>query len=305
MNFLRKFCLLYVFFGFLWGAAQAEQTTTDEARFDTWVSELPVDRLERDAYIYYDSYNKMSGASSIFISRSQRGPGINKVSGHKEMPKLNRDQILLGHVERVSENPVQYAFTSQDGADPILLEEDELVEVPSLSLGIWYYEYEGAYYLDLYNYERPFLERFLAPQFFSYNPNWAVHARFVEQRETLTTPASNGENWDDERLGWIYFNYDGVEHRVAVYEYDDFDKTSGEAQIRYGDASEKTYAGGRYLYVKHENLKNPEGFQLNFNFSFDPPCAWSQAYHCSLIRVDESLPIPVEAGYITPLWDIY
>ncbi|MCJ8276939.1 MAG: DUF1684 domain-containing protein, partial [Bdellovibrionales bacterium] len=124
-------------------------------------------------------------------------------------------------------------------------------------------------------------------------------ARFVEERTEVAYMASNGEIWDDVRYGWVVFEKNGVEYKIAVYEYDEFDSTDedAEVQLRYTDSPDsESYTGGRYAYAKIKDLKNPEGFYLDLNRSHDPPCAYSQAYSCSLPGPDERIDIIVEGG---------
>lgn len=60
-----------------------------------------------------------------------------------------------------------------------------------------------------------------------------------------------------------------------------------------------TYGGGRYLYdsIKGADLgAGPERIVLDFNFSYNPSCAYSPAWVCPLAPRENVLPVAVEAG---------
>ena len=67
------------------------------------------------------------------------------------------------------------------------------------------------------------------------------------------------------------------------------DQTNGSA----------TYGGGRYLYdtIKGADLgAGPEAIVLDFNFAYNPSCAYSMNWICPLAPRENILPFAVEAG---------
>ncbi len=300
-----RFCCVLAFLTFSL-PLPAEDTSSRETQWQAWSQKIKEGRQKPDSVIFYESYKSIEETGEVTLSRSVHGSSINKLKSSTTAPDLSQGQSILGLVKADADSASGYSFYLNQSDQKLPLVLDQIVEHESLGIGILLNEYDGELYVDFYNYQRPYRERLEKPQFFAYDADWVVHARFLEMREEVETPTSNNSQWDDVRLGFIEFNYQGNLYRVAVYEYDDFDKMEGEVQLRFGDQSKETYPGGRYLYVDIKDLKNPDGFVVDFNFSFDPPCAWSQGYVCSLIRIeDEELPIAVEAGYKTPLADLY
>lgn len=60
-----------------------------------------------------------------------------------------------------------------------------------------------------------------------------------------------------------------------------------------------TYGGGRYLYdtIKGADLgAGPDRIVLDFNFSYNPSCAYSPSWVCPLAPRENSLPVAIEAG---------
>ena len=61
----------------------------------------------------------------------------------------------------------------------------------------------------------------------------------------------------------------------------------------------ETYGGGRYLYdtIKGADLgASPDAILLDFNFAYNPSCAYSPQWTCPLAPAENSLPVRIEAG---------
>ena len=60
-----------------------------------------------------------------------------------------------------------------------------------------------------------------------------------------------------------------------------------------------TYGGGRYLLdtIKHADLGQKNGkLILDFNFSYNPSCAYNSAWDCPLAPFENKLELPLPAG---------
>jgi uncharacterized protein len=65
----------------------------------------------------------------------------------------------------------------------------------------------------------------------------------------------------------------------------------------------ETYGAGRYLLdtVKGADLGGGDcTLVLDFNFAFNPSCAWDDSWACPLAPPANRLPIRIEAGELTP-----
>jgi uncharacterized protein (DUF1684 family) len=63
-----------------------------------------------------------------------------------------------------------------------------------------------------------------------------------------------------------------------------------------------TYAGGRYLLdtIKGADLgMQAERIILDFNFSYNPSCAYNPRWNCPLSPPENRLPVPIEAGELS------
>lgn len=61
----------------------------------------------------------------------------------------------------------------------------------------------------------------------------------------------------------------------------------------------ETYDGGRYLYdtIKGADLGvNESEIVLDFNYAYNPSCAYDSRWVCPLVPAENRLPFPVAAG---------
>jgi uncharacterized protein len=56
----------------------------------------------------------------------------------------------------------------------------------------------------------------------------------------------------------------------------------------------ETYGGGRYLDVKA--MPTQQHITLDFNFAYNPYCAYNKDYSCPIPPKENNLPIAIEAG---------
>ncbi len=73
--------------------------------------------------------------------------------------------------------------------------------------------------------------------------------------------------------------------------------------FRDATSGRETYGAGRYVLdtVKGADLGGADGtLVLDFNFSFNPSCAWNEDWLCPLAPVANWLTLSIEAGELTP-----
>ena len=74
--------------------------------------------------------------------------------------------------------------------------------------------------------------------------------------------------------------------------------------FRDATSGRETYGGGRYLLdtIKSADLGQDEAGRviLDFNFAYNPSCAYSDAWVCPLSPPENLLPAPVRAGEMAP-----
>jgi uncharacterized protein (DUF1684 family) len=139
--------------------------------------------------------------------------------------------------------------------------------------------------------------------FFDYDPAFRVFAEVHDAAAAPSPiPSSIGGTFAFSRIGTASFELDGQECELEVHWNDGYgggilvvvaDETSGE----------ETYGGGRYVLdtVKGADLGYDRNrLVLDFNFAFNPSCAFDPRWACPLAPAANRLPIRVEAGEQAP-----
>lgn len=147
-------------------------------------------------------------------------------------------------------------------------------------------------------------KKFEGHKFYPIDLSYRVVAHFKEfhQKDTVVMPTSAGTEKVYLRFGMLHFNLAGQHCHLVAYqsvklmqieEYKDYlfvpfrDATSGKT----------SYGGGRYL-----DISIPEGGEivLNFNLAYNPYCAYTNGWYCSIPPAENTLKVEVKAGLMAP-----
>ena len=142
-------------------------------------------------------------------------------------------------------------------------------------------------------------ESFRPLRYFDYDPAWRVLGD-VEPTEphTYDIAASNDGAYSFTRFAVARFTGFGGEITLECYWLEGY---GGGLFVPFRDATSgtSTYGAGRYLLdsVKGADLGTDGGrLVLDFNFAYNPSCAYDPRWVCPLAPPPNWLPIPVEAG---------
>ena len=136
-------------------------------------------------------------------------------------------------------------------------------------------------------------------RYFAYDPGMRLIASVEPAPPAqVAIGASAGGPVVFERFGHARFGLDGAEQTLDLFWLDAYggglfvpfaDKTSGS----------ETYGAGRYLLdtVKGADLgRDGDGLVLDFNFAYNPSCAYDPRWACPLAPPGNRLALPVRAG---------
>jgi uncharacterized protein (DUF1684 family) len=104
------------------------------------------------------------------------------------------------------------------------------------------------------------------------------------------------------RIGHVHFAHGGVARSLALYWLEGY---GGGVWLPFLDATSgtETYGGGRYLYdtIKGADLGvGAKSIVLDFNFAYNPSCAYDERWSCPLSPPENRLPFAVTAGEKIP-----
>jgi uncharacterized protein (DUF1684 family) len=132
---------------------------------------------------------------------------------------------------------------------------------------------------------------------FPVSETWRITAEFEPADPGLTQTMGTviGVDAESEVAGWARFEHAGHRVRAVLFPAGD-----GSLYLRFGDASngKETYPIGRYLSIPAPGTDGT--VVLDFNRSYNPPCAFTPFATCTLPPEENSFAFAVEAGERSP-----
>jgi uncharacterized protein (DUF1684 family) len=135
--------------------------------------------------------------------------------------------------------------------------------------------------------ERP---SFAGLRYFPEDPNLRFLVPLARvPEEQLEFETSSGEKKIFKRVGKLGFSIERQAAQLTLYQAE-----SGSYFLPFRDATsgQETYGAGRYLEVEEKDGK----IDLNFNYAYNPYCAYGSGYSCPLPPVENWLKVPIMAG---------
>ncbi len=142
-------------------------------------------------------------------------------------------------------------------------------------------------------------EAFEGLSYYAYDPALVFDLtaeRLGDDEPSVQMETSTGDQRLYRRWGVLRFEVDGEEAALTVYS--EPDGHGFFAPFRDATSGDETYGAGRYLDDQRPGLKRTgeDTFQLDFNFAYNPYCAYSPHYSCPLPPRDNWLKVPIWAG---------
>jgi uncharacterized protein (DUF1684 family) len=146
-------------------------------------------------------------------------------------------------------------------------------------------------------------ERHPGPVYFEYDPQARVLADVeTAEPETVVIEGSAEGRFEATRFGRAGFELAGAEQSLSLYWLEGY---GGGVFVSFRDATSgrESYGACRYLLdtVKGADLGMEDGLLvLDFNFAYNPSCAYDPRWVCPLAPPDNRLALPIRAGERTP-----
>jgi uncharacterized protein (DUF1684 family) len=135
---------------------------------------------------------------------------------------------------------------------------------------------------------------------FPYDAHWRIKGvvKPFANRTTFEIALAADGATRFSRVGTVEFAVSGAEYVLALYWIEGY---GGGLWLPFGDSSNgtSTYGGGRYLYdtIKGADLgASADELVLDFNFAYNPSCAYDDRWSCPLPPAENRLPLGVSAG---------
>ena len=128
-------------------------------------------------------------------------------------------------------------------------------------------------------------------KYFAENPDLALELEVKEfpEKDEIQMQTSTGDVQSYQRFGRIQFNVEGQPAELTIYTSD------GGYFLPFVNslANQETYGAGRYL--EPEPLGDGR-FAINFNYAYNPFCAYNELWSCPLTPFENHIKVPIEAG---------
>ena len=123
---------------------------------------------------------------------------------------------------------------------------------------------------------------------------WRVSARFdaFESPRPVQVPDVRGGTMTFLSVGQLVFRLNGQEHRLTAFG----EPGGGEFFVMFKDLTNQSTTFGGYRILTPAVVDGGEWTVADFNFAFNPPCAYSRYTLCPLPPPENRLPVAVEAG---------
>lgn len=136
---------------------------------------------------------------------------------------------------------------------------------------------------------------------FPYEPSLRFEVGVVaDEALALELPVSVGSEMTFRRVGWVGVPFPAGSRRLALYWTEGY---GGGLFLPFRDATNgvETYCAGRYLLdgAKGADLGGDAAratLILDFNFAYQPSCAFDPRWACPLAPPENRLDIPIHAG---------
>lgn len=176
---------------------------------------------------------------------------------------------------------------AEDGPETVLLRHGSLA---------WHViERNGRLAVRLKDAENPVLIGFDGMDYYPLASEWRLDGRFeaYEPPRTIKVPDVLGGVDDVESPGAAVFELDGAEYRLDLWR-DSADPANFFTAFADETNGETTYGGGRFLWIDAPDERGR--IEVDFNRSYNPPCAFTAFATCPLPPQQNRLPLRIEAG---------
>ncbi len=290
---ILKFGFVAVF-AFACSAGDAEMSGADDA-YVADVEAWRVGRLQRlkaeDGYLNLAGLFWLSDITSSFGSAADN-----------DLVFPSPAEAHIGEFEMMNDGVLMTVFPRADvrldgkPVESILMRDDNTetpVTVTSGSLAWVVINREGKIGVRLRDFEHPALAALPPIPHFDIEPDWRVEGvlkLFDEPKIMNVGTVIEGVGYNPESPGVVAFEFDGESYELEAYSSGD------QLFFVFGDltSGRETYPAGRFVYARRPGEDGRT--VLDFNKSYNPPCAFGDFSTCPVASPRNRLPVRIEAG---------
>ena len=142
-------------------------------------------------------------------------------------------------------------------------------------------------------------ESFEGLDYYEVNPALVLEVeveRFSDDEPVVTMQTSTGDEQQYRRWGRFSFEIEGQSAALTIYS----DPQGQDFFMPFKDATngKETYGARRYMDEHRPGFRPLAGdkFKVDFNYAYNPYCAYSPHYSCPLPPPENWVQVPIQAG---------
>jgi uncharacterized protein len=215
----------------------------------------------------------------------------NKIPPHAGFILLNQNEISIQAAEGVS-----FQINGKDTSKGIIYHPDSSRIIIAFGSLQWFViKRDNKYGIRLRDFENPEIQNFQGIERFPVDVAWRIEAAFVKEQSEKYLPIVNilGKNAPMKILGTLHFKIADTKYSLIALDEGD----GGDLFVIFTDDTNarETYGAGRYLYVAWPT-DGDDKVIIDFNKSFNPPCAFTEFATCPLPPSENNISIAITAG---------
>ena len=277
----------------------ARPVKLDKAAADAVVKEIQKDRTDTEAWLRGDITSYLAT-----VDRQDFGTKKTLTVGRAAGNDLRIDDAeVLAHHLKVTVDGDKFRVQAVDGAAKFTIgaedKREAVVDPSSVRIGrfqlrLSHQRYPGIIVFD------PKSARFKQYKGLKYFPvdlayRYELPLTPNPKPETIVIQSTRGNQRNAQRVGWFDFMVGATPVRLEALRLLEPGVGENDVSVFFRDATsgKESYSLGRYVDVK----KQPNGnYVLDFNFAYNPACAFSEHYNCPIPPKTNVLAVAIRAG---------
>jgi uncharacterized protein (DUF1684 family) len=136
---------------------------------------------------------------------------------------------------------------------------------------------------------------FSSLKYFDPDPGFRFEAKLQRYAtpEAVMLATSKGTNQLFNRVGFFDLTVDGNPFHINAYQSAERDDPSLFIPFRDSTSGKESYGAARYLDME---VEHDDQYAVDFNYAYNPYCAYSEDYVCPLPPQENWLKVPIRAG---------
>ena len=132
-------------------------------------------------------------------------------------------------------------------------------------------------------------------RYFDPDPSLRIEARLhrYPEPEGIMVSTSKGTRQLFNRVGYFDLTIEGGPVRLNAYQSAERDDPNLFIPFRDGTSGKESYGSARYLDME---VEHDDEYAVDFNYAYNPYCAYSEDYVCPLPPQENWLKVPIRAG---------